>query len=48
VASKAVFGHGRKSRSAKENINIWLVIHYLDFDSVTPYDVCSPQLKIVN
>jgi len=23
-----------KSRSAKEYIRVWLVIHYLDFDSV--------------
>jgi len=27
---------------------VWLVIHYLDFDSVAPYYVCSPQLEIVN
>jgi len=33
---KAVFGQDRKSRSAKEYINVWHVIHYLDFDSVAP------------
>ena len=37
-----------KSRSAKEYIYVWLVIHYLDFDSVTLYYVCSLQLEIVN
>jgi len=37
-----------KSPSAKEYIYVWLVIHYLDFDSVAPYYVCSPQLEIVN
>jgi len=48
---------GKKSRirpwqemchSAKEYINVWFVIYYLDFDSVTLYYVCSPQLEIVN
>jgi len=34
--------------SAKEYIHVWLVIHYLDFDSVAPYYVCSPQLEFVN
>jgi len=28
--------------SAKEYIYVWPVIHYLDFDSVAPYYVCSP------
>ena len=37
-----------KSRSAKEYTNAWLDIHYLDFDSIAPYYVCSPQLEIVN
>jgi len=37
-----------KSSLAKEYINYWLVIHYLNFDSVAPYYVCSPQLEIVN
>jgi len=37
-----------KRRSAKEYIYVWLVIHYLGFDSVVPYNVCSPQLEIVN
>ena len=37
-----------KSRSAKEYTNVWLIIHYLNFDSVTLYHVCSPQLEIVN
>jgi len=37
-----------KSRSAKEYIYVWLVIHYLDFDSVEPYYVCSLQLEIDN
>ena len=36
-----------KSRSAKEYTNVSLVIRYLDFDSVAPYYVCSPQLEIV-
>ena len=35
-------------RSAKECIYVWLVIHYLDFDSVALYYVCSLQLEIIN
>jgi len=34
--------------NVKEYRNVWFFIHYLDFDSVTPYDVCSLQLEIVN
>jgi len=37
-----------KSRSAKEYTNVWLVIHYLDFDSEALYYVYSPHLEIVN
>ena len=37
VASKAVFSYDRKSCSAKDCTNVWLVIHYFDFDSVAPY-----------
>ena len=37
-----------KIRSAKGYINIWHLIHYLDFDSVAPYYVCNPQLETVN
>ena len=32
----------------KEYIYVWLVIHYLDFDSVEPYYECSQQLEIDN
>jgi len=30
-----------KSRSAKEYIYVWLVVQYLDFDSIAPYYVCN-------
>jgi len=33
-----------KSRSAKEYLYVWIVFHYLDFDSEEPYYVCRPQL----
>jgi len=37
-----------KSCSAKEYTYVWLVIHYLDFDSVALYYECCPQLEIVS
>ena len=35
-------------KGAKEYKTVWFVIHYLDFDSIAPYYVCSQQLEIVN